>query len=390
MSTSNRRLDDWLESFLDYTDNTEPRRSYRKWVGISTLASVMQRKCYIKWGRETWYPNMYIVLVGPPAARKGTAMREGKSLLNKMGVQFSADESSRQKLITTMKECQAGEQGADGKVIYHSSMTIFSTELTVFLGYGEKEMLAMLCDWFDCLDRFTYDTHGRGREEIPNVWANLMGATTPAQLQASLPEGAIGSGFTSRVVFVFEEDKERIVIKPELTTYQERLGEDLLVDLGDIRNLHGEFQPTDDFEELYTKWRIESEDSVAFKDYRLEYYMQRRPTHLFKISMIFAASRGSEGDVTAQDLQRAIEALEEAEEKMPLVFSGVGTNPLAGPQMRILRMLRMRREIGLAELSEAMANDLSHTQLSEVMNSLVMSNQAILDVSNKKLLYKDE
>jgi hypothetical protein len=217
-----------------------------------------------------------------------------------------------------------------------------------------------------------------------------MGATTPAQLQASLPEGAIGSGFTSRVVFVFEEDKERIVIKPELTTYQERLGEDLLVDLGDIRNLHGEFQPTDDFEELYTKWRIESEDSVAFKDYRLEYYMQRRPTHLFKISMIFAASRGSEGDVTAQDLQRAIEALEEAEEKMPLVFSGVGTNPLAGPQMRILRMLRMRREIGLAELSEAMANDLSHTQLSEVMNSLVMSNQAILDVSNKKLLYKDE
>ena len=106
--------------------------------------------------------------------------------------------------------------------------------------------------------------------------------------------------------------------------------------------------------------------------------------------MIFAASRGSEGEVTAQDLQRAIEALEEAEEKMPLVFSGVGTNPLAGPQMRILRMLRMRREIGLAELSEAMANDLSHTQLSEVMNSLVMSNQAILDVSNKKLLYKDE
>lgn len=384
---SGRRLDDWLDGFLAFTDNTEPRESYRLWVGISTMASVLQRKCYISWGRETFFPNLYIVLVGPPAARKGTAMREGKALLNKIGIEFSADETSRQKLITSMKECQVAEQGEDGKAIYHSSMTVFSTELTVFLGYDAKEMLSMLCKWFDCEDRFTYDTHGRGREEIPNVWANLLGATTPAQLQASLPDGAIGSGFTSRVVFVFEEDKERAIIKPALSPAQVRLEQDLLVDLGEIRNLSGEFTPTDSFEVLYTEWRLESEEHNPFTEPRLEYYMQRRPTHLFKLATIYSASRGSDHIVTEGDLKRAISTMEKAEKKMPQVFAGVGMNPLAAPQMRILRMLKVRGEISMSELSDTMSNDLSYNQLAEVMNSLAQGGKVKLDVANKKLIY---
>lgn len=384
---SGRRLDDWLDGFLAFTDNTEPRESYRLWVGISTMASVLQRKCYISWGRETFFPNLYIVLVGPPAARKGTAMREGKALLNKIGIEFSADETSRQKLITSMKECQVAEQGEDGKAIYHSSMTVFSTELTVFLGYDAKEMLSMLCKWFDCEDRFTYDTHGRGREEIPNVWANLLGATTPAQLQASLPDGAIGSGFTSRVVFVFEEDKERAIIKPALSPAQVRLEQDLLVDLGEIRNLSGEFTPTDSFEALYTEWRLESEEHNPFTEPRLEYYMQRRPTHLFKLATIYSASRGSDHIVTEGDLKRAISTMEKAEKKMPQVFAGVGMNPLAAPQMRILRMLKVRGEISMSELSDTMSNDLSYNQLAEVMNSLAQGGKVKLDVANKKLIY---
>jgi hypothetical protein len=356
-------------------------------VGISTLASVLQRKCYIQWGRELFFPNLYVVLVGPPAARKGTAMREGKSLLSKIGIEFSADETSRQKLITSMKECQVAEQGDDGKAIYHSSMTIFSTELTVFLGYDAKEMLSMLCKWFDCEDRFTYDTHGRGKEEIPNVWANLFGATTPAQLQASLPDGAIGSGFTSRVVFIFEEDKERAIIKPALSPEQVQLEQDLLVDLGDIRNLSGEFGTTDGFEDLYTSWRIESEEHNPFTEPRLEYYMQRRPTHLFKLATIYSASRGNDKIVTEQDLQRAIKTLEIAEKKMPQVFAGVGMNPLAAPQMRILRMLKARKEMPMAEISDVMSNDLGYNQLAEVMNSLAQGGKVKLDVANKRLIY---
>ena len=156
--SGSRRLDDWIEAFVKYTDNTAPPESYRRWVAISTMASALQRKCKLDWGSETFFPNMYIVLVGPPAARKGTAMRTGKDLLDQIGIAVSADESSRQKLVKSLQEMGVAAQDDLGRITFHSSMTLYSSELTVFLGYGAKELLAMLCKWYDCEPRYVYDT----------------------------------------------------------------------------------------------------------------------------------------------------------------------------------------------------------------------------------------
>ena len=59
-----RRVPDWLAGYLEYTDNTEPPLMYRTWVGLSTIAAAMERKCRVELGFLRFYPNMYIVLVG--------------------------------------------------------------------------------------------------------------------------------------------------------------------------------------------------------------------------------------------------------------------------------------------------------------------------------------
>jgi hypothetical protein len=140
---SKRTLHDWVDGYMEFTENTEPPVGFRRWVALSTLASVMERKCVLNWGTEVFYPNMFIVLVGPPAARKGTAMRVGKSFLDALGIPAASDESSRQKLIKSLQESAAVDQTETGNMIHHSSMTIHSSELTVFLGYGSREMLSM-------------------------------------------------------------------------------------------------------------------------------------------------------------------------------------------------------------------------------------------------------
>ena len=379
--------EDWIESFVKFARDTEPRESFRRWTAISTIASSLQRKCYLKWGSETFYPNMYIVLIGPPAARKGTAMREGKKFLNKMGLNLAADESSRQKLIGSLKESQATEQSPSGGLNMHASMTIFSSELTVFLGYESKDMLSMLCKWYDCEDRFVYDTYGRGREEIPNVWANLFGATTPQQLQTSLPEGAVGSGFTSRVVFIYEDDKGKVVIKPQI---DESMEEAMLLDIGEIRNIYGPFHMEAAGEELYACWRNDGEQRQLFSEPRLDYYVQRRPTHLFKLAMIYSAARTNERIILQHDVEQAIQTLEDAEKKMPHVFEGVGMNPLAGLQTRISRVLAQRKTIPLAELAEMFSNDASYMQLGEALNSLDQMGHAKQNVVDKIVHYTRE
>ena len=79
-----RLVDDWIDKYLVYSSNTEPPAMFHLWTAISVISSVLQRKCYFPWGTLTFYPNMYVVLVGPPAARKGTAMNIGKKILDDM------------------------------------------------------------------------------------------------------------------------------------------------------------------------------------------------------------------------------------------------------------------------------------------------------------------
>ena len=348
------------------------------------MAAVLQRKCWVKWGRLTFYPNLYIVLIGPPAARKGTAMEEGRNLLDRMGVSIAADAGSWQKLVSNMAENQTTDQGADGKVYLHSSITIFSTELTIFLGYDNKEMLSVLCDWFDCRSRFVYDTFRGDREEIPNVWANLLGATTPSQYQASLPEEAFGSGFASRVVHIYEDGPGKVVYKPEITPALVALQDSLLSDLEDAKAIHGEFITTPEFETIYIDWRKASIKTTLFPDEpRLEHYVQRRQVFVFKLAMICSASRNSDQVIEGEDIQRAIDSLEEVEKKMPQTFRGVGSNPLASQQNRMMKVLKEVKNIRSGDLYSLFSNDLTHTQFREVLGSLCVIGFCEQDVADK-------
>ena len=389
MLQGKRTTKDWLEGYLQYTENTEPSREYRQWVGISTIASALQRKCWLEWGTLTFFPNMYIILVGPPAARKGTAMKDGKGFLQGLGIPLAADETSRPKLVQTMQGAHAMAQTLTGDAVYHCSLTIFSTELTVFLGYDDKEMLSMLCKVYDCED-YDYATISRDTERVPNTWVNLLGATTPAQLQASVPEGFVGSGFTSRVVFVYQDNKGKTVIKPTLSDAQKTLEAALADDLKRIHDMCGVFVPTEDFGEVYAAWYQHAEDNPPFTDPRLEYYNQRRPTHIFKLSTILSASRGEDYRVTGEDVSRAIRILEETERYMPSVFAGLGANPLAALQYRLKKILREAGTLPMPEVARLFENDATKTQLGEAIAALEQMGICVLDYNGGKprLVYK--
>ena len=86
-----RELDDWISSYLRYVQNTEPPGMYHLWCAITTISAILQRKCRLEWGSLTFFPNMYVVLVGPPAARKGTSMNLARGFLEDLQIKASAD-----------------------------------------------------------------------------------------------------------------------------------------------------------------------------------------------------------------------------------------------------------------------------------------------------------
>jgi hypothetical protein len=323
------KLLDWVDGFLKYTDNTEPPILYKEWIACSVIASALRRKCYLPWGSGiTFYPNLYIVLVGPSGkCRKGTAMGMGAQFLRELGVKMAAEAITREALIRELAGAsETNVSQKNGKVYLHSSLTIFSQELTVFLGYNNQNLIADLTDWYDCRDPWIYRTKSQGTDEINGVWVNLIGATTPELIQSALPRDAIGGGLASRIIFVYEDNKAKNIAIPFQSEEELAMREKLIDRLDQIQQLDGQFTITNDFLDIYVPWYEKQHRHPPFKhNPNFAGYVERRPNHVMKLSMILSASSRTDMVIDGEILTRAINMLERTEVKMPQTFSGYGS-----------------------------------------------------------------
>jgi hypothetical protein len=327
-----RLLPDWFDGFMLLTENSEPPVLYRKWTAISAIAAALQRKVKVELGISlTVYPNFYIVLVGPSATGKGTAMKYGSDIINQIpAIRLSAQATSLQALIRRMKETNLTDIDMEtGKQMFHSSMTIFSNEFTVFLGYHNRELISSMCDWYDCHDRWIYDTIKRDKEEIIGVWVNLLAGTTPDNVQSSLPTEAIGGGLTSRIIFVNEEKKNKLVIFTTATKEEIKLQQMLVHDLEQISLMGGCFRYTEDAMSFYADWCYKAEENPPFHDKKFDGYCGRRRHHLISLAMVCSASRSAGLVIDRDDFNRAAMLLAEVEVKMGTVFRGIGRSDIS-------------------------------------------------------------
>lgn len=329
-----RELDNWLDSYLKYTDNTESPVSYHTWCGLSVIAGALQRRVYLQWGlAETIYPNLYVVLIGPSGrTRKGTAIGIAKSMLKATpGITVVPESSSgRQAMILAMKRASKNfEDPIDGKIKFHCSVTAFSEELSVFLGQGDIAYLSNLTDWYDSKDDWEYETVGRGKDSLQGLCLNLCGGTAPDWIQSMIPQEALGGGFTSRVIFIVEEKKRKIVPEYVVDDETRELGEKLQRDLERIANLAGEMRFDEEGKQAYVDWYIDQDTKLsagqaAIPDTRFAGYCERRATHLRKLMLVCSASRGDDLRLTKADFLKAKGLLEAAEVKMGRTFGGLG------------------------------------------------------------------
>lgn len=329
---TDRNVKDWLDGFMCLTENSEPPILYRKWSGISTIAAALQRKVVLNLGLSlNIYPNFYIVLVGPSATGKGTAMRYASDILKEVpSIKTAAQATTLQKLISRMKENNLTDVNPEtGRQSYHSSMTIFSEEFTVFLGYRNLELMSSLCDWFDCKDRWCYDTIKRDNEEIVGVWVNLLGGTTPDLIQSSFPTESIGGGLTSRIIFVNEEKRDKLVIFPAATKAEIELQQYLIQDLEKISLLSGIVHLDTQAMGFYADWCMKAADNPPFHDKKFDGYNGRRRRHLNALATVCSASHSDSLTISLDDIERAAHLLAEVEVKMGTVFRGIGKSDIS-------------------------------------------------------------
>lgn len=325
-----RNFPDWIPAYLEYTKGTEAPTQMHFWTAVSCIASCLRRKVWIDMKRFRWHPSFYIVFVAPPGiVSKTTTMDLGMDLVKQVpGVKFGPDVVTWQALVTAFAAAQEDFQHGEDWVPM-SPLTLASGEFGNLLNPQDRDMVNLFITLWDGRSSFEKVTKGSGTDIVSAPWINMVACTTPHWIADNMPAATVGGGFTSRCVFVYADKKENFVAlpdehsRPDHTEFAGRLA----ADLEHISvNLVGGYTIPEDARVWIRAWyeKLWTAEAPARSDEQLNGYLARKQTHMMKLALILAVSRGDEQVITLVDFMLADKMLEATEPNLDKVFSRIG------------------------------------------------------------------
>lgn len=364
----------WLNRYLEYTHEHESPSMFHLWSGITVLSGLLGRKVWMDKGFYRLYPNLFTVLVaGSARCRKTTAIEIAVGLTKNVdGVRQLNGKVSAEKFlhIHTLPDNQP-----------QKPTLIKADELATFLtrdGQGEK-LIDVLTKLFDCPESFSYDTITHGQKIIREPYVTVLAGTTPETLEKVLPDTAVGGGFASRIMFVYQADTEKprrdfqspdeahVFLQTELT----RLASHIALTSG-TASLDPEAR------EYYDDWynKIETPE-----DGRLDGFVARKHDHVLRVSMILCAARMTNSLVIdIKDIASAIRAVETVERFLPNALSGVGSSPaIKAVQDKVMRYVAAHGRINYADVLKKCYGMVDGKQFRLITDTLIQSGMLRLD-----------
>jgi len=369
---------DFFQEYFKYVGSTEAPMAYHRWTAISILGAILGRQAFLPFGHGTIYPNQYIMLMGSPGTRKGTAMNIGRKLLQGAGYsRFCPDKLSKEKFLMELKPYDAEEFLVDADLQNlvmdkPSEIYAFAEEFTDLVGQGGMEFMTMLTKLWDNMPRYEHPKiHGRS-VVVDKPTVNIFGGNTVQGLALAIPPEALGNGFLSRVIFVHAEPTGTKI------TFPHPVDIDLRNDLVDhLREIKETFKGELCYEQnaLTILDRIYKE-AVEVDDVRFKHYGTRRFIHLLKLCIILSASRLSMV-ITSDTIIEANTILVAAERKMPKALGEFGKGKYQEVSSSILDILgKATMPYTMNELWKKVGRDLAKmTELAEVMKNLLYSDR---------------
>jgi len=369
-----RRLTDGvINGFCAFTKNTEIPTIFSLWAAISGISAALGRDCFVERGYLTTYPNLYIVLVaGSAACKKSSAIMLTDAIIGKLKqkVHVLSQKMTTEALIGSL----SGMTAKDSTLILDEACGILIVdELSTLIDKNafKTGMISLLTKLYDCKD-FPYETRGRGIELIKNPCVSIFGGSTLHWIKASIPQEAIGGGFTSRVIFVYKDKNEKMEDWPELSDENRKLYSDIIHDLDEIAKMRGGFGVTKEARELFkSEYYNFRTNSPLITNVNLAGYAGRRDTTLLKLCMVVSAAASDERVITANDMTMAIKALKLVENDMPKILQVISSEFVGDVCEQVLVLIMNSGGLPRQQLIKAMKHRLTVRQLDVVVETLV-------------------
>lgn len=379
-----------LEAFCKYAEATEIPSTFALWSGMSMVSAALGRNCFVDFSFYTVYPNTYIVLVAKSGrCRKSSSIEMALLFMQKVKpkLKILAQRMTSEALISAL----CGTNVKDNNVIALDAVgAIVADELITFIDRNafQSGMVTTLTKLYDCTD-YEYETKSRGKEILHNPCLSIHGGVTLHGIKESIPQAAIGGGFTSRVIFVYLENREKDVFYPVMTPENQQRKIEIEHDMNEVAKMRGGFGLSNGaMKVLEAEYYRFNKTSNLFDIPSLAGYADRRHTNLLKVCMIVSASRRDSRIITDQDAGTGIQALAAIEDDMPKVLSVISREFVGTVAEQTLQIIMKRGTIGRPELVKLMSDYLSSRQLDIIIETLEESLTIRADnVGGRKITY---
>jgi hypothetical protein len=323
-----RRFPSWIDAYMDYARDSYCPDSFHLWTGLSVLAGALERKVWVKNGKVTYFPNIFVFLTTFAGIGKSTALNRGTDLLERLKDECNSnfklvdEQITEPAFVKLMSERQA-IQLSETKTLYHSSGYLHASEASSSaLQNTHGNFVATITGFYDCPKVFRKTTISGGSTEFYNVCFSMLAGATFDYLKTIVNETSVMGGFASRVIYVV--NKERLVRTPKWgANFTDTSAQDALFeDLKEIHQLNGNFTPSKAFVSAWEDFQPECDRLlISLNSARLESLAARRSNHVMKLAMLLSVAESNNLNLELHHWEKAVEMIDEVMKDNAFILS---------------------------------------------------------------------
>ena len=420
-------------------DVTSPQ-SFIDFGFYSLIAAALQRRVWTNAEHQKLYPNIYVVLVGPPGVGKGlilkpiiemlrhhklepsgatkitnenlaaetvaianyqaaTATQTKKTSEKPLVLPVAANSITYEALVNTCAENTRRINykrydktiGKHVDEIYsHASLCFALEEISSLFHKDSQKVVDFLITAYDCGD-YHYKTKTQGEDFVKRCCLNFIGGTTPVFIETSFKSHLLTDGFSSRVWFIHgERNRFYRLQSPELSAEQLQAKQELIEHIGKLTKLYGyiPFAP-DALAYLKDWWEVRDGGgwSRPNTSEKLDAYYSRKNIHVQKLALLMHLGEDSSinelgqpaNPISLETCKRALAVLDNAELTMHLALNFDGENPLYRTSKKIMKYLTKNGPQTTDVLLLEFFSDVKSEELNEILTHLAKTRQIVLD-----------
>lgn len=388
-----RTESDLLSAWDKYVSPLHTHDLFKKMGGIALISAILTRKVWFRTNAvmPPLYPNLYMLMCGPPGSGKDLIINTIRDLLSTMmegmeqaqGVNVGPESLSTKGLIDALADDSARLSFtflADCKpvTVHYHSLAIINGELGAFMPDYNTQMVSIINDIYNCKKSFSERVRGRGASseiKIENPHLTILLGTQPAVFARIVPEEAFQMGFTARLIICSTHE---IFRKPlfDDAYIDPNAASRIVSDLRAISLITGEYKPTKHFKEKLNDFHTENPNAI--KHSRFVDYNVRRSLHLGKIAICCAAAESNNLVLDESHFDRALRYLYESEKDATTLFDDLVTSQ--GFHHAVEQALHNKvKTVTHAELERTLRRTHKPQEVGQIIRSMIQADDIEFD-----------